>query len=177
MISAETSLIYCSPEPQQIGRRSVSKFSVVINNKRYDVEVYEKGENTFLVRIGSREYVIYIPKEVLEQLIAEEMSPAEKIAGVVSQSVESSLQGLATQVQKVQEEQGLKVYSEIPGRVSMVMVREGDVVEQGQPLVVIESMKMAIEVRSPYRGRVRKVVVRENSFVDYGQTILYLDPL
>lgn len=143
------------------------KFSIVINNKVYEVEVQEKNENEFLVKIGDREYVIYLPKEMLAGVEYREGGVVDRIAEATSRSV--------TRVEQQVVEQGLVITSEIPGRVIKLLVKEGDYVEQGQPIVVLESMKMAIEVRSPYRGRVKKVIAQEKSFLDIGQPIVILD--
>ena len=42
----------------------------------------------------------------------------------------------------------------MPGKVVRVLVGEGDAVERGQGLVVIEAMKMQNELKSPKAGRV-----------------------
>jgi biotin carboxyl carrier protein len=45
----------------------------------------------------------------------------------------------------------------MPGKVVRVLVAEGDAVERGQGLVVIEAMKMQNEMKSPKQGRVVSV--------------------
>ncbi|CAI6341276.1 unnamed protein product [Periconia digitata] len=50
------------------------------------------------------------------------------------------------------------VLAPMPCKVLRVEIKEGDVVEKDQPLVVIESMKMETVIRSPSRGTVRRVV-------------------
>lgn len=152
----------------------VNKFTVVVSNKTYEVEVYEKGDNVFLVKIKDREYIIYLPEELLE--IAE--YPSEEVVTRLSRAIEegtSRAQALPTK--PAVEEIGLKVSSEIPGRLAKLMIKEGDIVEQGQTIAVIESMKMMIEIKSPYRGRVKKILVQEKSFIDIGQPIAILESI
>ena len=48
----------------------------------------------------------------------------------------------------------------IPGTIQRVMVREGDLVVQGQPLLILEAMKMRNEVLSPVDGTVVGVFVQ-----------------
>lgn len=50
------------------------------------------------------------------------------------------------------------VLAPMPCKVLKVLVEEGQSVEKGEALVVIESMKMETVIRSPKEGRVRKIV-------------------
>lgn len=52
-----------------------------------------------------------------------------------------------------------RVESVIPGTIQKIMVREGQQVEHGEPLLILEAMKMRNEVRSPVAGVVDKIHV------------------
>ncbi|MEM9194961.1 MAG: biotin/lipoyl-containing protein [Myxococcota bacterium] len=54
----------------------------------------------------------------------------------------------------------------MPGRVVKVLVQEGDTVEAGQPVLIIEAMKMENELRAGGPGRVKKVAVTEGQSVE-----------
>ena len=56
--------------------------------------------------------------------------------------------------------------TQMPGRVVKVLCAAGDVVKKGQPLVVIEAMKMENELKSPIDGVVGEVLVREGQAVE-----------
>ena len=53
-----------------------------------------------------------------------------------------------------------EVRAPMAGKILDVRLREGDVVEEGQVVFVIESMKMQLEVKSPATGKVRTIHVR-----------------
>ncbi|MDP6934420.1 MAG: biotin/lipoyl-containing protein, partial [Myxococcota bacterium] len=59
----------------------------------------------------------------------------------------------------------------MPGRVIRIMVQEGDPVEEGQPLVVIEAMKMENELRAPQAGQVRCIHVSSGDQLDAGAVL------
>jgi acetyl/propionyl-CoA carboxylase alpha subunit/acetyl-CoA carboxylase carboxyltransferase component len=59
-----------------------------------------------------------------------------------------------------------------PAFVVAVLVEPGDVVTEGDPLVVLESMKMESTVTAPYGGAVASVEVAANSQVDAGAPLL-----
>jgi biotin carboxyl carrier protein len=62
----------------------------------------------------------------------------------------------------------------IPGVVVSVSVAEGDEVEAGQPLLVVEAMKMQNEVRAPRMGRVDRVAVGAGKTIELGELLLVL---
>jgi biotin carboxyl carrier protein len=63
----------------------------------------------------------------------------------------------------------------MPGKVVRVMVEEGQPVESGQGLVVVEAMKMQNEIKSPKAGVVKAVHVREGGSVGAGQALLVVE--
>lgn len=62
----------------------------------------------------------------------------------------------------------------MPGLVRSVLVREGDSVEKGQALVLLEAMKMEIRVAAPHAGKVIEVLVAAGETVDRGQRLIEL---
>jgi biotin carboxyl carrier protein len=66
----------------------------------------------------------------------------------------------------------LVVKSPMPGRVLKVLVAEGDAVERGTPLVVVEAMKMENELRATGPGKVAKVFVQAGQTVEGGAKLV-----
>lgn len=64
----------------------------------------------------------------------------------------------------------------MPGAVTRVLVREGDQVRMGQPLVIIEAMKMEHVVRATAPGTVRSLRVRPGDQVDGGAVVAEIGP-
>ena len=62
--------------------------------------------------------------------------------------------------------------SAMPGQVRSVLVGEGDHVEKGQTLVLLEAMKMEIKVAAPHAGKVAKVLVSAGQVVERGQQLI-----
>jgi biotin carboxyl carrier protein len=63
----------------------------------------------------------------------------------------------------------------MPGLVVNVLVSEGQQVEQGQTLVVLESMKMQMQLRSASTGMVRAVAVQTGNQVEKGSPLVRID--
>lgn len=69
---------------------------------------------------------------------------------------------------------GEVVVSQVSGGVWAVLVQAGDTVTAGQPLVVVESMKMEITVHASSAGRVRDILCAEGQPVSAGQPLVLL---
>jgi biotin carboxyl carrier protein len=63
----------------------------------------------------------------------------------------------------------------MPGLVVTVLVEAGQTVEAGQPLVVLQAMKMENELSVPRGGAVSSVAVKEGQTVEAGQVLASLD--
>jgi len=60
---------------------------------------------------------------------------------------------------------------------SAPFVNEGDIVEVGQELAIVEAMKIMNRVEADRAGRIVKIVPTDGEMVEYGQELIYIDPL
>jgi biotin carboxyl carrier protein len=70
---------------------------------------------------------------------------------------------------------GGTVNTQMPGRVVRLLVAVGDAVQKGQPLLVVEAMKMENELRAPVAGTVAEVFVAEGQAVESGARLVRID--
>jgi biotin carboxyl carrier protein len=68
-----------------------------------------------------------------------------------------------------------RITAPMPGRVIRILVAAGDTVAAGQPVVVVEAMKMENELRSAKSGRVREVAVQPGTSVEAGRVLVVID--
>jgi biotin carboxyl carrier protein len=91
----------------------------------------------------------------------------------VEPSARAALRDRATRSADAESRSGpAEVRAVIPGRIVSVAVASGDAVEVGQPLLVVEAMKMQNEIRAPRAGVVRRVAVGPSSTVDVGDLLV-----
>ncbi len=64
------------------------------------------------------------------------------------------------------------IITPMPGRLSRLMVAEGDRVEAGQPLLILEAMKMEHTLKAPLAGTVEQVAAQEGEQVTDGQLLV-----
>ncbi len=69
---------------------------------------------------------------------------------------------------------GTEVKAPLPGAILKVIAREGDVVEEGDVLILMEAMKMETEIKAPCAGKVDSVRVDVGATVTPGQLLVTL---
>jgi acetyl-CoA carboxylase biotin carboxyl carrier protein len=67
------------------------------------------------------------------------------------------------------------VKAHITGVVFQVSTKPGDAVAAGDPVIVLESMKMEIPVEAPRAGTVKEIKVSEGQTVQEGDTVAVID--
>jgi biotin carboxyl carrier protein len=68
-----------------------------------------------------------------------------------------------------------EIKAHITGVVFQITTRPGDRVQAGDPVIVLESMKMEIPVEAPRAGSVMEIRVKEGQTVQEGETVAVLD--
>jgi biotin carboxyl carrier protein len=68
-----------------------------------------------------------------------------------------------------------KITAPMPGMVIRLLVDEGDEVEAGQGLAVVEAMKMQNEIRSSKKGKVTRIAVKEAAAVNTGDLLAIVE--
>jgi len=71
----------------------------------------------------------------------------------------------------VEAEGRQQVLAPMPGKVVRVLVMQGDKIEAGRGLLVVEAMKMQNEIRSPKTGTVERLLVAEGQAVNAGEVL------
>ena len=127
------------------------KYRVTLNDRVYEVEV-ELAEAMLL-----SEYQTIAPATVSAAAPVE--APAAAAAPVAAPVVAGA---------------GDAVVAPMPGTILKVNVNNGDSVQEGQVLVVLEAMKMENEILAPKAGKVTQVVASRGSSVDTGAPLVYI---
>jgi len=121
-------------------------FSVIINGISHDVRMSE-GEGVYLAEVSG---------EIFEVVVEDERT--RRLAGL--KGIPGSMTGEAI------------IKAPMPGVVIAVSVSPGSQVEQGEIVVILESMKMQNEFKAPRSGRVHTVRVAPGDRVEQGAVML-----
>jgi acetyl-CoA carboxylase biotin carboxyl carrier protein len=56
-------------------------------------------------------------------------------------------------------------------------VQEGDIIQPGDRVGIVEAMKMMNEIEAEIGGRVARILVKNGQAVEYGQPLMLIEPL
>ena len=142
--------------------RRENQYFVTYDNTEYTVEVEEIKHGHLKIKLGDR---------VIKGIITEgEREKFVFVDGDVFKVRPVELSG----VKKTREKERGDLSSPISGKVVRVKVKNGDMVKEGDVLMVIEAMKMEYLIRAPYKGKVKKVNFNENDQIEIGQNTVEL---
>lgn len=65
--------------------------------------------------------------------------------------------------------------SGMPGKIIKIFVKPGDEVKEGEPLLIMEAMKMENEMRSPKAAKVKSVHVKEGQNIEGGVLLIQFE--
>ena len=69
-----------------------------------------------------------------------------------------------------------RVEAPMPGTVLEVLVKNGDIVEEGQDLLIVEAMKMEHRLKAPFAGLIQGLETEAGNRVDAGVALLEILP-
>ncbi len=143
--------VFVNDERVEVDLKRIGKlpvYSLLINNASREVVAEELPGNNFRVIIGGDAMTVRVEDERwrrLRQAKGLDMADGE-----------------------------LALKAPIPGLVVKVLVQEGEQVQTGQSLVILEAMKMENDLRAPRAATVAHVKVKPGERVDQGQVLVTL---
>jgi pyruvate carboxylase subunit B len=129
-------------------------------------------DGLYFIALGDRVIGIHITPGDHSHLIARASGTAFPVR--VEDERETRLRELGS-LAGVEEDAGEDVAAPMPGKVVDVLVNEGDIVEPGQTVAVLEAMKMENEIRAVTGGTVSQVRVKAGENIDNGVILVRID--
>jgi len=78
-------------------------------------------------------------------------------------------------VLKVETKKEKELKSPMPGLVTAIEVKQGDLVVAGQGVVIVEAMKMENELKAKFDGKVKSIKVKEHQAVDKDEVLIVFE--
>jgi len=141
---------------------------ILINDQVYQIDFDPVSDQpVYSLLIDGKSYEAYVyPTEDSWQVILH----GNQYAAEVEDERERRLRSAATRSAFAGDEFHLK--APMPGLVIMVAVDEGQEVQEGDMLVILESMKMQNELKSPRNGVISRVRIKAGDSVEQRQVLL-----
>ena len=122
---------------------------VIVNGEEFEVELEQDGEN-WTATVAGEIFEIKVP----------DAGPAPK----------------QRRASGGKSKKSGKVSANIPGKVVTVEVSVGDVVEEGQVVMILEAMKMQNEIQAPVAGTVTEIHCEEGQSIEANVPLLVITP-
>jgi len=140
--------------------------------RRYQLKVGEREFAVDVQELTSDRYTVAVGGESYEVTLTDNENPSEKNVSIAPRVAPlTSAAPPATKPTATSGGQGA-LTAPMPGVILEVKVKPGDTVERGQPVAVLDAMKMHNVVASPRAGVIAEVLVAAGQTVDHGETIL-----
>ena len=68
-----------------------------------------------------------------------------------------------------------KLTAPMPGKIVRVLVKQGDMVDAGAGVIVVEAMKMQNEIKSPKKGTIQKILASQGAAVNAGDVLAIVE--
>jgi glutaconyl-CoA/methylmalonyl-CoA decarboxylase subunit gamma len=158
-------------------------YKIQVNERAYTVAVEQAGKHDFKVTIDGEPFTVesLAHHEVSTWLVQSgndnvraqtRVLPADRVdvwlAGAALQAAVRVIGsgGYTFAAHDIGEERvSGSIRAPMPGRITNILVKEGEAVETGTPLLILEAMKMQNELTSPTNGVVKSIHVREGDAV------------
>ncbi len=142
-----------------------TEFNIVLHGESYHVKITGAGhkgqpERHFYLTVDG------VPEEVLVETLDEVV-----LTGGAEGAVSKAIAGRRPKPTKEGH-----VTTSMPGSIVEVLVKEGDVIEAGQPVLITEAMKMETEVQAPISGTVTAVYVQKGDAVNPDEVLVEIEP-
>ena len=141
-----------------------AEFNVTVHGETYHVKVSGSGRKTD----GRKPYYIRV-NDKLEEVSLE---PIQEVLAGVPETPDS---GKGAKPKRPKPSKPGDVAPPMPGRVVKVLVEKEDRVKTGDPLLIIEAMKMESRVPAPVNGKVVAILVAEGDNVKTDETVIQLE--
>ena len=146
----------------------VDDHHVSINDQMFEVDFESvSGQPVYSLLLDGKSYeaYVYAVEDEWQVLLFGWQYPV-KVENEREKRLKSSAGG------KIQESGEIQLKAPMPGLVVAIPIKEGQQVEKGQVLVILESMKMQNELKSPRAGKVQRIKVKAGESVEQRQLLL-----
>jgi len=126
------------------------KRTVKVNGKEFEVEIELNDDGTYEATVEGQTFSIEVPNAQAAPRARRGGGGKKKKSGTVS--------------------------ANIPGKVVTVEVKEGDVVKEGQVILILEAMKMQNEIQAPVDGTVINVACEEGQAIEANVPLVVIEP-
>ena len=134
----------------------MKKYNFEIDGKKFEVEVNLLNSNDAQVKVNDKNFDIKISNNLSEPKKSEPKKSEPKIPDQSVQGNPGDLLAL------------------MPGKILKVLVSEGQKIKMGEPVIIMESMKMEQTIVSSTDGVINSINVNEGETIEVGSVMIVI---
>jgi acetyl/propionyl-CoA carboxylase alpha subunit len=147
--------------------RAGGRWTCLLEGREVEVDAVLARPDVLSLRLGNLAYEV----------------KCERVAGEMYLWVDSTRfaaevrdpRSLRGRVRAVDDHGPKRLTAPMPGKIVRVLVAQGDEVEAGVGVLVVEAMKMQNEIKSPKKGTIQKILVSEGAAVNAGDVLAIVE--
>ena len=140
----------------------MKEYKYTINGNKYEVVISDITENIAKLTVNGEEYTVEMEKQ----------AEPEKQKPVVRQATEAATEGGSAAAGSAT---GTAIKAPLPGVITDICVTEGQEVQAGDTVIVLEAMKMANALQAEKSGKISAIVVKIGQSVMEDEALVYIE--
>ena len=140
----------------------MKEYKYTINGNKYEVVISDITENIAKLTVNGEEYTVEMEKQ----------AEPEKQKPVVRQATEAATEGGSAAAGSAT---GTAIKAPLPGVITDICVTEGQEVQAGDTVIVLEAMKMANALQAEKSGKISAIVVKIGQSVMEDAALVYIE--
>ena len=146
---------------QDLSSEDMKKYSVLVDGKPYAVEVESLDIDSDEEKVSGISSALTSPMARPVSKPGTGHGSSAQLAPVTPGAMDISDENVLT--------------APMPGTILQIKVQVGDTVEAGQPLVILEAMKMENVMTAPVSGTVKEIPVKVGNIVTQGDVLVLIE--
>ena len=155
--------------PVHITQAGSKKIEGTVNDKPFTVEYLEHADHQLKIMLNGKTEVIYCS-------VNEEQKTIVNFHGLNFTCFRTDQLNDTNDFSSMDHvNDKTRLVSPMPGKVVKINVKEGDVVDEGTVMIVVEAMKMENNITATAKATVKRILVTENEMVDNKKQLIELE--
>lgn len=123
---------------------------IIFRNKKYHVEILEKNQNKYIIMINGvwHSFSVETPISFKRRKTLSKNGSVSRVENVMAP---------------------------MPGKIVEIMVEENSDIKEGEPILILEAMKMQNEIVSNVNGKIRKINIKNNDNVIKDEVMIEIE--
>lgn len=142
-----------------------NRLSGIVNEEKVELNLIRDGDNVFLERDGVFIPIFFVRDDKNNLYLHIDGETYIVHQKTIEEQAERGGQGASSG----------DIEPPMPGKILKILVKEGEKVEENQVLILMESMKLQVELKAPFNGIVKELKVKEGETVNAGEVVVKIE--